>query len=101
MPPCPSLPARPPPPRAQTSEAPSDGSKPATRNGTLPTTATFASVTLEEAVAALSGPAALGGHPRDGAPVLLHMRGRYGPYLQHKELLAAIPKVISARRAVL
>lgn len=88
---CPSIT---PPPCApqQTAEQPADGSRPASRNAALPAGATFVSVTLELAVAALAGPASLGSHPGDGKPVLLHMRGRYGPYIQHKSLLAAIPK---------
>ncbi|KIZ04026.1 DNA topoisomerase I [Monoraphidium neglectum] len=67
-------------------------SKPPTRNAALPAGATFADVTLESAAAALAGPLPLGPHPEDGEAVKLHSSGRFGPYLQHRTLLASIPK---------
>lgn len=72
--------------------------KPPTRNAALPAGATFADVTLESAAAALAGPLPLGPHPEDGEAVKLHSSGRFGPYLQHRTLLASIPKVRAARR---
>lgn len=69
------------------------------RNAALPAGATFASVTVEQAVAALAGPRELGAHPGDGAPILLHASGRFGPYVAHRTLLAPVPKV-GARFAV-
>jgi DNA topoisomerase-1 len=53
----------------------------------------MASLTLEQAVALLAGPRALGPHPGDGAPVLVHPTGKFGPYLSHGPLLVSIPKV--------
>ena len=67
--------------------------KAALRRAALPRGASMAAVTLADAVAALAGPKALGPHPADGEAVALVAQGPFGPYLKHRTLSVAIPKV--------
>ena len=65
-------------------------------------------VGLNRAVAVLAkkqeGIRELGAHPADGIPILLR-KGRFGPYVQHGDLVASLPrgtelKDVSLERAV-
>ena len=42
----------------------------------------------------------VGEHPADKAPITLH-KGRYGPYLRHKKLIASLPKSVSPEEVTL
>jgi hypothetical protein len=97
---------RPPPPQ-QSGRAPPQNRNPqgdpaqgkaALRNAQLPAGSTIAAVTLADAVAALAGARALGEHPALGGEVRLHPVGRFGPYLSHNGLYAAMPKARRLRR---
>jgi DNA topoisomerase-1 len=65
-----------------------EGEKP--KRSSLPKGSTLATITLEEALRALSLPREVGQHPEDGEPIVAGI-GRYGPYVQHGKTFANLP----------
>lgn len=72
------------------------------KNISLPEGDDVYAITLERALEVLAMPPMrrraqaegqpLGNHPADGAPVLYHAKGRYGPYVQHGKVYASLPR---------
>jgi DNA topoisomerase-3 len=72
------------------------------KNISLPEGEDVYAITLERALEVLAMPPMrrqaqstgqpLGNHPTDGAPVVFHAQGRYGPYVQHGKVYASLPK---------
>lgn len=65
--------------------------KPKPKRASLPKGQTLEAITLEQALELLALPRLVGMHPETGEPIKAN-NGRFGPYLQHKDLFVSIPK---------